>query len=973
MDPPMGCGVGSPQISRLSMGKHVRTSAPRGLKSYFRLPRSWSIRSRDVGFRRARLFVEWLEDRSTPSATPFDPLDARWLMEQQIVSLRSDIGQIRELTTACSVSSVFDANVPALAAPRHEVILVDARVPDLANFISQLEEGLPPGAWYDLYVIDATHGGVAQITDILAQYHHNLDAVHLFSHGSSGELLVGSDQLDRAQLSHLAGQLSTWNNALINGGDLLLYGCDVAAGADGEVFVEQLHVLTGLDVAASTDETGAAVLGGDWILETHLGEIGSAPLHLADRADAWSGLLNFYDVTNTNNSGLGSFRQALLDANAHAGLDTIRFQIAGAGVHVIQPDSQLPTITDTVVIDGSTQFGYLDQPLIVLDGINATNNGLVLAADDSTIRGLNFIRWANDGIQIHGNNNFIAGVYSGIDATGTFAQANHGDGLEIKNGASGNIIGGVDPLDRNIFSGNDSDGIELENGDSNQIVGNILGADATGTFAVANGDSGVRLWTGSANNMIGGASAGEGNIIAFNADAGILMLDAATVRNRIFGNAIFQNVGLGIDLSALTGTGDGHTGDGVTLNDSGDPDSGPNYLKNFPVLSAATTTGTSITIAGSLNSVAVGSYRIEFFANDTADASGYGQGQRYLGFITVTTDASGNVSFSATFAAAVSAGAAISATNTDLGLQSTSEFAANVIVTSANSAPVIVSNGGGAAAAVNVAENTTFVTTVAATDADNDPLVYALAVSPDQAFFTINSAGVLRFQGPPNFEGPADADGDGVYVVVVQVSDGQGGFATQTISVTVTDVNEGPTAVGEAYAVNEGGTLTISPASVLGNDSDPDGDALTALLVAGAVHGSLTLNSDGTFTYIPVANYYGADSFTYQAFDGALLSNIVTVSLTINAVNDAPVASDDAYSLSEGGALNVTPAAGVLANDSDIDSANLTAVLVAGPSHGTLNLNSDGSFTYTADPNYNGSDSFTYQAFDGALLSNIVT
>src|SRR4029434_1090530 len=167
-------------------------------------------------------------------------------------------------------------------------------------------------------------------------------------------------------------------------------------------------------------------------------------------------------------------------------------------------------------------------------------------------------------------------------------------------------------------------------------------------------------------------------------------------------------------------------------------------------------------------------------------------------------------------------------------------------------------------------------------------------------------------------------------------------------------------------------TLTIAASGVLANDSDVDGDALSALLVSQPTHGSLTWNSDGGFSYVPAANYNGPDSFTYKANDGQADSGIATVSITITGVNDAPVAVDDSYTTPEDTTLNVT-APGVLANDSDVDGDTLSAILVSQPTHGSLTLNGNGSFSYTPAAYYNGPDSFTYKANDGQADSGIAT
>src|SRR2546429_470587 len=108
-----------------------------------------------------------------------------------------------------------------------------------------------------------------------------------------------------------------------------------------------------------------------------------------------------------------------------------------------------------------------------------------------------------------------------------------------------------------------------------------------------------------------------------------------------------------------------------------------------------------------------------------------------------------------------------------------------------------------------------------------------------------------------------------------------------------------PVAVNDSYTTAEDTTLDVAAAGVLANDSDVDGDSLSALLVSQPTHGTLTLNSDGSFSYTPAANYHGTDSFTYKANDGQADSGIATVNIAITAVNDAPVAVNDSYTTAE--------------------------------------------------------------------------
>jgi len=179
-----------------------------------------------------------------------------------------------------------------------------------------------------------------------------------------------------------------------------------------------------------------------------------------------------------------------------------------------------------------------------------------------------------------------------------------------------------------------------------------------------------------------------------------------------------------------------------------------------------------------------------------------------------------------------------------------------------------------------------------------------------------------------------------------------------------------PLADNDAYATNEDAPLTVPAPGVL----DGDDAGTTASLLSGPSHGTLSLLADGSFTYTPQANYNGADSFSYQAVTlvGGVPSLPATVSLTVNPTNDLPVAVGDAYSVAAGTSLSeVIP--GVLGNDSDIDGDALTAVVTTPPSSGSLVLNADGSFSYTPNAGFSGTDSFTYQATDGAGTSAAVT
>ncbi|MBC7128185.1 MAG: tandem-95 repeat protein [Thermoplasmatales archaeon] len=171
-----------------------------------------------------------------------------------------------------------------------------------------------------------------------------------------------------------------------------------------------------------------------------------------------------------------------------------------------------------------------------------------------------------------------------------------------------------------------------------------------------------------------------------------------------------------------------------------------------------------------------------------------------------------------------------------------------------------------------------------------------------------------------------------------------------------------PVANDDYYTTNEDIMLVAIAPGVLENDYDADGDTLSAILVSEPSHGSLSFNSNGSFIYAPQPNYYGQDSFTYKAYDGQADSNIATVYINITAVNDAPFAVDDTASTSEDTPVLIN----LTSNDYDIDgSIDLTSISITqNPSHGSLNVYSNGTIKYTPDEDYYGSDSFKYKVKD---------
>ena len=460
----------------------------------------------------------------------------------------------------------------------------------------------------------------------------------------------------------------------------------------------------------------------------------------------------------TADDGVCTLREAIIAANTNtasgampgecaagaAGADTIVFAIPGAGVHTIQPTSQLPATTEPVTIDGYTQgvaaantlaVGNNAVLLIEIDGINAGNiNGgiLKIGGGNSTVKGLVINRGQGSnsfGLELASTGNTVIGNFIGSDTTGTLPRGSGCQALNVSAGnntiggtgpgdrnlitaggavacggnlvlaspnnhvvnnylgtnaagtaalgtgggiiiqGAGNIIGGTTAAERNVISGNSVAGINMfDNAFGNVIQGNFIGTNASGVSAVPNGN-GLQLSSTVHDNTIGG-TAGAGNLIAFNTGPGVGFRPPpfnSGTGNTIVGNSIFSNGGPGIDFNQ----------DGVTANDACDADTGSNGLQNFPVITSVTAGAGSTTVQGTLNSVASRSFRIEIFANEVCDPSGFGEGKTFLGGTVALTDGSCNGSFNVTLPVSVAPTARVTATATDEN-NSTSEFSACV-------------------------------------------------------------------------------------------------------------------------------------------------------------------------------------------------------------------------------------------------------------------------------------------------------
>jgi S-layer homology domain len=435
-----------------------------------------------------------------------------------------------------------------------------------------------------------------------------------------------------------------------------------------------------------------------------------------------------YTVTNTGDSGAGSLRQAILDANANGGVDTIAFNIPGAGVHTISPATALPAITEQVTIDGYSQPGASANTLPLAQGTNAVilveldgqgaaqgPSGLLLSAAGTVVRGLAIAHWTVE-VYVDHSNCVIAGSFLGLDAAGAaHANPDHysGTGVTIAfSSTTGTQVGGPNPADRNVISGNIS-GINA-NQTGTLIRGNLVGTDTTGKHGIPNTGGGVSLTSA---GMVGGPGPNEGNILASNGNQQLVVSNGATVQGNFIGTDATGTVDLGsfggvfVNSGPVTiggiGEGEGNTiangrtggiivagGAGTTIrgnriydngyygiglvsganggydaapNDAGDADTGPNGLQNYPFVTSVDYGASSTTVHATFNSKASTTYDVDFYSNPVCQThpAVHDQGHDYIGSIQVTTDGSGNAAIDAVLPVALQAGQVVTTIATD--------------------------------------------------------------------------------------------------------------------------------------------------------------------------------------------------------------------------------------------------------------------------------------------------------------------
>jgi Bacterial Ig domain/Periplasmic copper-binding protein (NosD) len=687
-------------------------------------------------------------------------------------------------------------------------------------------------------------------------------------------------------------------------------------------------------------------------------------------------LLSTFMVTNTlDNTKTGSLRWAIDQVNADKGkaVDTIDFKLPGSGPFTISPNSPLPAITHSVLIDGysephssaNTATGSDNAVILIqLSGTHAGYSaGLEIIAGNSTVRGLAINGFEKDGIRLYsGGNDVVTGNFLGTDPSGTIPLPNFDAGIAVDDSAN-DIIGGMAAAARNIISGNTNqnvwvidgsskvliqgnfvgltatgtgtlpddgngvslfqssgvtvggtasgagnvisghtfDGVVIDEANGNVVQGNKIGTDPTGTVPLGNA-VGVLLGFGqAANNLIGGTSSAAGNLISGNFSDGILVQASLGAGNAIQGNLIGTNISGATELANF--------GNGVNIEASG-------------LLVGGTVAGAGNVISGNgQNGVEIdASFNAGLPASDNVV-----QGNRIGTDITGTANVGNGADGVAIF------GDSYGASGNSIG--GTATGADNIIAFNGGNGVTVGSYSSDTAAVDNsILSNSIEVNTGLGIDLGDDGVTKnnsgpfgpnLLQNYPENliavSFSTVvvvqgtligspNSSYTIQLYGNPaadpsgygqgqyllgTFSLTTDSSGVGtlhyslpalpasVTFVSATATDSQGNTSEFSQDAAVFSSSTPIAAIDDTYYTDTNTTFRVPAPGVQANDLASNGEPFTSVIVTNPADGSVTLNSDGSFTYIPDANFVGADTFTYEDVQGSVTSNEATVTINV--------------------------------------------------------------------------------------------
>jgi hypothetical protein len=600
-------------------------------------------------------------------------------------------------------------------------------------------------------------------------------------------------------------------------------------------------------------------------------------------------LLSVYSVTNPGDDGSsGTLRAIIEQVNSDSSPDTIDFNLPGTAPFVIQLMSALPQITNSVVIDGTSQPGYAGQPIVELNGNQAGggSNGLQLEVGNITIEGLIIDQWSGNGIQIdQGDDDLIQGNFIGTDSTGTQPDGNNGDGITLGT-TSNDTIGGTTAQTRNIISANGAKGIHFIFGTNTGLVveGNYIGTDVTGSQKLGNNANGIDLFANASGNTIGGTAAGAGNVIANNNGQGIEIFGGGSPNNTIVGNLIgtdatgtvaMGNNGWGVDT--------GSSGTLVLNNVISDNNSGGVHPQASGIVVQGNEIGTDFTGTQPLGNQGPG---VDASSSDvTIGGLSYGQGNVIAfngvfgqpGVIVENGSTGVSIESNSIFS---NGGLGIDLGND--GVTMNHPGASNFGPNNDQNFPVLsnaLTFGGSTVVAgtLNSAPSSTY-TIQFFDNANADPSGYGEGQTLIGTT-TVNSDASGNASFSPSFMTVVNA-GDSISATATDSSGDTSEFAKDITAVALTSPLQ---ALDDSFNTDENVTLSVPAPGVQANDFSVFGGSFTSVQESSPAHGTLTFNSDGSFNYVPNKNFTGSDSFTYEDIQGNVTSNIATVTIAVNS------------------------------------------------------------------------------------------
>ncbi|MES2547486.1 MAG: DUF4347 domain-containing protein, partial [Pseudomonadota bacterium] len=735
----------------------------------------------------------------------------------------------------------------------NEIIFIDAHVGDLETYITD-----HPNA--DVVLIDSSKDGLSQIAAVLAG-RTDIDSIHILSHGAAGQLSLGNTVVDLQSITgEHADELAVINAALSADADILIYGCDVAVGATGQEFVNALASATGADIAASIDTTGSADLGGDWDLEVQTAVVNTESLALTD----WRGELANHAPVVDLNSG-----QVLQEQIVNGGFPDGTGWTASAG------GWQFPGAAAYIDADTGTHT------LTTNNNITGLDNGAALSGSAQ----LGFDLWWHDGTPASSSPSSTLNVYvGGVLYAKILTPVGDGTSATVvySNGAIGSLAtipeGGLAPI---TFT-------------------NIL-IDLPSTVVA----SGKIIF-----EFIGGGAGADD----FRIDNVSVKSYVDTTAGKDFSTTYTEN-GAPVSISdtdnSVNDTDDTNMESAViTLTN---PQTGDRLLVNGLLTPSGTVNGISYTLSG--NTVTL---------TGTATKANYAAAIRAIQFDSTSENPS---TTPRTISVIVNDGTV----NSNTAISTINVVPVNDAPVDGNETNTVIED-----TTLTVADGASGDLLNNATDVDGGALTISAFTVAGQAgpfvvgtgyviagvgTITINANGSYNFAPVANFTGP-------IPLITYTVNDGAGGTDNSTLTLSMSAVNDPPVANPDTGAVNEDATLTRTALTGViqgtGTDTDPDNTS-TSLVVSGAVagagpvtqgsgvatsltgtYGHLTLNADGSYTYIAdTANGLAAgatanDVFTYTVKDPAgLVSNTTALTITVTGTNDAPVAVDDTATTTE--------------------------------------------------------------------------